>query len=171
MKINKAKSIKTITDWSEYRKPNLKAFHTSWLENGFEVCTDGERILRYNEPISDDLEVREDTIVTKVLRDVSNEEYDCITLPDVKVLKNEIKNAIGRQYKSKRLLYRLGDNSNLAVVNVKLLIDLMEALGTDKIYYNVNKPKNTPLLLKSEVGDAILMPIYNSSDKIGFFVV
>lgn len=163
--ISKEKAIKNILDWSMYNTPHLKQFHTSWLEDSYEVCCDSHRVLRFYQPISEDLEIREN-VVSRFYQPLVNENYVKIELPSVEVFKKEIKDRIGRAYKSKRVGYKLGEG--LAVVNAKYLLDLMEFLGTNEIYYNADKPKNAPLLLKSEIGDAILLPIANCGEWEGF---
>ena len=59
-----------------------------------------------------------------------------------------------------------------AIVNVRYLIDIMELLHTDKIYYAKKHRKNASLFLKSEIGEAILLPIMSTGndERNGYWV-
>lgn len=77
-----------------YNIPQLKQFHTSWLENGYEVCCDGRRVLRFYEPISENLENRDGGYydgVSRFYKPLLSENYVKIELPSVEVFKKEIK--------------------------------------------------------------------------------
>lgn len=152
------KLIERITKWNEYKNPYLEKFNTTWLENGFECACDSYRVVRLNNPIGENLEVRENEI-TKFFEPINEYEYVKVELPSVSVLKAHISDLIGKAYKTKRVCYRIGNDSKLGVVNAKYLLDLMEILQTNEIYYNADKPKITPLYMKSEIGDALILPI------------
>ena len=64
-----------------------------------------------------------------------SEDYDCIQLPSIEELKNEVKENIGRSVIKKRLHYRIGNDSSYSVVNVRYLIDII--IQYFKIFFRI----------------------------------
>lgn len=165
------KAVENILTESK-KKCRVAEFHEPFIDDcGFESICDGYRVVKFYHNClgAENLAV---TKTQKFFEAFADEEIVAIDLPTIEELRNEVKNNIGRATTKKRLYYRLGDDTKNAIVNVRYLIDIMELLHTDKIYYAKEHRKNSPLLLKSEIGEAVLLPIMSRSDdeRKGYWV-
>lgn len=166
------KMIEEIIKEAEYQNPNNEMLHGAWCEGNYQFCTDGYRVVALYKPV--DVKERDSKFTLTVTQQFTDAETECtetITLPDVKEIREQISNLIGRKYRSNRVLYRLGNDPNLASVNAKYLVELMECLGATTIKYNPNRPHNGMLLMETELGKAILLPVYNQTDKVGYWKI
>jgi hypothetical protein len=161
------KLTKGIINNSKYHNPNNVSIHGAWIKGDFQYITDGYRLLVLYNPIAD-LEMSEGC---KGLSDkLTYAELNCteeIELPSIKEIKEEIKNLIGRKYRSFVVKYRISED--MFCVNAKYLVDCMEILGTTKLKYNPNRKKVDMLLMESDVGKALLLPIYENTNNIGYW--
>lgn len=164
------KMIEEIIKNAEYAHPNNDMYHGAWVENGNQYVTDGYRMVMVYEPV--DVKERDSEFTLSVQKKIDELEHDCtetITLPTVKEIRSQITELIGKRYRSEGVCYRIGDSTDLAVVNAKYLVECMEAIGATKIKYNPLKPRMCPLYMETKIGKAILCPIAVNIDKIGFW--
>ena len=167
------KAVENILTESK-KKCRITEFHEPFIDDGgFESICDGYRVVRFYRNCLG----AENIAVTKTQKFFeafvdTDEEIIPIDLPTIEELRKEVRDNIGRATTKKKLYYRLGNDTKNAVVNVRYLIDIMELLHTDKIYYAKEHRKNSSLLLKSEIGEAILLPIMSRSDdeRNGYWV-
>lgn len=178
-KTTTTKSVKMIHEIiknAKYVAPAQKQFHGIWVDNGYQYCTDTHRIVMLYKPVNIEIEQvkQTDKIICFVNDKFLNAETECtetIELPPVTEIREQIKELIGRKYKSNKLLYRLGEDPELAVVNAKYLVECMELIGATELKYNPNKPKNGVSYMETELGKVLLMPIYNTDNKVGYWKI
>ena len=165
------KMIDEIIKNAIYATPN-KALHGAWVENGCQYCTDGYRAVMLYEPVEAKERDNDCTLsVHKLITDAEMECTETVTLPNAKEIREQLKNLIGRKYRSYGLLYRLADDYNLASVNAKYLVECMEAIGATELRYNPKRPKNSALYMETKLGKAILLPVYNTTEKVGYWSI
>ena len=163
------KMVEEIIKEAMYQHPNAKALHGVWFEGNYQCCSDSYRAVCLYKPI-EVAEREEGTFtVTRLFIDAELHCTEEVELPPVKEIREQIKNLIGRSYKSNRVLYRLGDNPNLATVNAKYLVECMECIGATSLKYNPKNPKKDLLLMETDLGKVVLSPVYNTSEQIGYW--
>lgn len=152
------KRLKKIVENAKKTSPYLETFHHSWIDgNGYEVACDAHRIVRlYKTEQTEDLKYDNTYDIEQHYKGFEELENEAIEVTIPNDLKENINNLIGKCYKTKKVKYRLGDNTDYPSVNAVYLMELSEILKTNKIYF---KKKNCPLLMKSEIGDALLLPM------------
>ena len=161
--------MKRVIDNAKYHHPEKTSIHGAWIEGNYQVVMDGYRILVNYNPI-EELEVAKG--INGMIEKITYAELNCtkeIELPSVKEIKEEIKKLIGRKYRSYVVKYRIHDD--MFCVNAKYLLDCMEFTGATKLKYNPNRRKNDMLLMESDIGKAILLPIFDTTSNIGYWKV
>ena len=164
------KMFERIIENAMYLCPKTPMYHGTWFEGDYQICSDGNRAIVIYNPV--DVKARKEEYFTKVTPLFTDAEKNCkeeIQLPDIKDIKTAINKLIGRRYKSERVLYRLGDNSDLAVVNALYLYECMAALDATTIKYDTQRPKKGMLLMETDIGKAILLPVRNETDRVGYW--
>ena len=165
------KAVENILTESK-KKCEIAEFHEPFIDDGgFESICDDYRIVRFYHNClgAENIAV---TKTQKFFEAFADEEIFPIDLPTIEELRKEVRDNIGRATTKKKLYYRLGNDTKNAIVNVRYLIDIMELLHTDKIYYAKEHRKNSLLLLKSEIGEAVLLPIMSrdNDERNGYWV-
>ena len=166
------KMLEEIIKEAEYQYPNNEMFHGAWCEGNYQFVTDSYRIVCIYSPV--DVKERDSKFTLSVIQKFTEAENECtetITLPSAKEIREQITNLIGRKYKDNRVLYRLGNDSKLASVNAKYLVECMEAIGATELRYNPKRPKNDALYMETKLGKAILLPVHNTTEKVGYWSI
>ena len=161
--------MKSVIDNAKYHHPGNTSIHGAWMEGNYQVVTDAYRLLVNYNPITE-LETAKG--VEGMFEKITHAELNCtkeIELPSVKEIKEEIKNLIGRKYRSCIVKYRICED--MFCVNAKYLLDCMEFTGATKLKYNPNRRKNDMLLMESDIGKAILLPMADTTSNIGYWKV
>ena len=165
------KMVKEIIKNAEYNHPATNSLHGVWFEGNYQFATDGYRAVCLYNPV--DVKERDSSTLT-ITSKFTEAEINCtekIELPTVKEIRKQIKDLIGRKYRSYRVFYRLADNPDLATVNAKYLVECMEAIGATELWYDPLKPKRGMLLMETEIGKVILLPVHCITEKTGYWKV
>lgn len=164
------KMMEEIIKEAEYKYPNNEMFHGAWCEGNYQFVTDSYRAVCLYNPV--DVKERDKQYSLSVTQKFTDAEQCCtkeIELPSVKEIREQISNLIGRKYRSNRVLYRLGNDPNLASVNAKYLVELMECLGATTIKYYPRQATKGMLLMETDLGKAILLPVYSQTKNVGYW--
>lgn len=165
------KMIEEIIKNAEYEHPKNEALHGAWFEGNYQFVTDAYRAICIYNPV--DVKERESQFTLTVTDKFIDAELNCtetIALPSTKEIREQIRNLIGRKYRSYRVFYRLNNNPKLASVNAKYLVECMEAIGATELKYNPNRPQTGILLMETELGKAILLPVHNKTETAEYWV-
>ena len=166
------KMIEEIIKNAEYEHPKNEALHGAWFEGNYQFVTDSYRVICIYDPV--DVKEREPQFTLTVTDKFTDAELNCtetITLPSAKEIREKITSLIGRKYRSYRVFYRLNNNPELASVNAKYLVECMEAIGATELKYNPNRPQTGMLLMETDLGKVILLPVYNKTTMEEYWIV
>lgn len=165
------KMLEEIIKNAEYEHPKNEALHGAWFEGNYQFVTDGYRVICIYNPV--DIKERGSEFTLTLTQKVTDAELNCteiITLPSAKEIRERIRSLIGRKYRSYRVFYRLNNDPKLASVNAKYLVECMEAVGATELKYNPNRPQTGMLLMETELGKAILLPVYNKDTMEEYWI-
>lgn len=162
--------LNKIIDNAEYCYPNNGMLHGAWIEGNYQFCTDSYRAVCLYDPVN--VKMRDEWHVLSIVSKFEHAEQTCsetIKLPPASEIKKNINDLIGRKYKSFDVVYRLGNSPELAAVNAKYLVECMECIGATSLKYNPLRPKTDMLLMETDLGKAILLPMYTNGN-VGYWI-
>lgn len=165
------KMVEEIIKNAEYEHPKNEALHGAWFEGNYQFVTDSYRVICLYNPV--DVKERKSQSKLTITDKFTDAELNCtetITLPNAKEIRDKIRNLIGRKYRSYRVFYRLNNNPELATVNAKYLVECMEAIGATELKYDPNRPQTGILFMETDLGKAILLPVYNTLNETEYWV-
>lgn len=157
---NAAKTIQRMLN-AQKKHDGRRALHYAWTDaKGRQCVTDGFRAYRLNEPLP--LEPRPDDAGTgidldKVMPDVSRD-HDALPLPSLADLKAHI--ALERAANSRKHEPQWDFGPGRPLVSAVYLLDLMTVLpdAAEIFVYRGARGLLSPLYVRSERGDAVLLP-------------
>ncbi|MBR1567275.1 MAG: hypothetical protein IJ649_11025 [Oscillospiraceae bacterium] len=159
--LNATRTIKKLLE--RCKKDSVRpALHYAWLDkDGRQCICDGFIAIRLKEPLP--LEPRPDNVgdgidIDKIMPDGKG--YAATPLPSLKELRAHIaiEKAKAGGKRGANVLWDFGEGK--PVVNAHYLLDIMSVFpDATEIFHGVSEKIMSPLFLRSERGDAILLPV------------
>ena len=172
--LNATRTIKAMLD-SLKKNDARKALHYAWIDGeGRQCACDGYRAYRLREhlPLEPRPEDAGEAIdLDRIMPDVSTGRYAAVPLPSMAELRAFIaveraKHTFKRGKRAPDIYYDLGDGAPL--VNAQYLLDMLAVFpDAAEIFYSYAADgRYAPLVIRSERGDGILLPVRDAEKDL-----